>query len=212
MLLSSLCSKQRQPFCRSLQIIAIRKTARRSPSTAASTLGRCDHRCTALQLLSKRAFFSGRDYYSSVSSDSPLTDNIRAAITTRDWTAATPHPPSPSNSDSTNNESCNIQSILQPFIQNDQITSQELNKQCIVSLSQTSATTAQYVLEAYVRQKQRRLKNGMKSILDPSSYVLTILRWGLMVKLHILYIFGACCVTSVFWLTSTFNFCALLLA
>jgi hypothetical protein len=45
-----------------------------------------------------------------------------------------------------------------------------------VSLSQTSATTAQYVLEAYVRQKQRRLKNGMKSILDPSSYVLTILR------------------------------------
>ena len=181
LLLSSLCSKW-QPFCRSLQIIAIRKTARRSPSTAAaSSLGRCDsHRCTALQLLSNRAFFSERDYnnYAYLSrSERLITNNIRAIATSTRLNSSNSSSPSPSNNnDSTNNESCNIQSILQPFIQNNQITSQELNKQCIVSLSQTSATTAQYVLEAYVQQKQRRVKNGMKSILDPSSYVLTILR------------------------------------
>lgn len=177
LLLTSLCSK-RQSFCRSLQIISIKKATRRSStSSAASSLGRCDHRCTAsLQLLSGRALFSRRDY-----SDRLLTNNnIRAAAittSTRLNSSNSPTPSSPSNNDNnSNNESCNIQSILQPFIQANQITSQELNKQCIVTLSQTSATTAQYVLEAYVRQKQRRVKNGMKSILDPSSYVLTILR------------------------------------
>lgn len=77
---------------------------------------------------------------------------------------------------SSNNTCENIHPLLQPFIQRNQINQNELNESCLRTLSQTSNDVAQYALEAYVRQKQRRLEKDMAQISDPSLYVLKILR------------------------------------
>ena len=79
----------------------------------------------------------------------------------------------PKNSSKHDNPS--IHTLLQPFIQRSQINQHELNESCLQTLNQTSTDMVQYALEAYVRQKQRRLVKGMVPILDPSSYVLKIL-------------------------------------
>lgn len=83
----------------------------------------------------------------------------------------------PPQSNSNGNES-NIHTLLQTFIDKGEINATELDESCILSLSQTttSTETAQTALEAYVRQKQRRVVKDMTPILDPSSYVLKILR------------------------------------
>ena len=78
--------------------------------------------------------------------------------------------------DSTNNDNTNIQTILQSFLHSNQIQPNELNDSCLETLNQTSPNMVQYALEAYVHQKERRLRKGMTPILDPSSYVLKILR------------------------------------
>ena len=77
---------------------------------------------------------------------------------------------------SSKNDNQSIHTLLQPFIQRSQLNQNELNESCLQTLSQTSIDMAQYALEAYVRQKQRRLAKDMAPILDPSSYVLKILR------------------------------------
>lgn len=71
-----------------------------------------------------------------------------------------------------------IHSILQSSIQKGYIHQNELDESCIQALNQTSTAIAQYALEGYIRQKKRRLVKNLKPILDPSSYVLKILRWA----------------------------------
>jgi hypothetical protein len=66
--------------------------------------------------------------------------------------------------------------LLQSFIQKGLIDKNELNASCLSTLHHASTEMVQYALEAYVRQKQRRIVKGMTPILDPSSYVLKILR------------------------------------
>eukprot|EP00986_Skeletonema_menzelii_P020899 scaffold32641_cov160-Skeletonema_menzelii.AAC.1 len=67
----------------------------------------------------------------------------------------------PKNSSKHDNPSPSIHTLLQPFIQRGQINQHELNESCLQTLNQTSTDMVQYALEAYVRQKQRRLVKGM---------------------------------------------------
>jgi len=76
----------------------------------------------------------------------------------------------------TSNGNGSIHTLLESFIQSGQMNQNELNEPCLLTLSQTSTDMAQYALEAYIRQKQRRVAKDMAPILDPSSYVLKILR------------------------------------
>lgn len=66
----------------------------------------------------------------------------------------------------------NLESIIRSF----DIQQSDLNEKCMIALSRSSIQTAKYALDVFAKQTRRREINGLKKILDPSSYILAVLR------------------------------------
>ena len=69
-----------------------------------------------------------------------------------------------------------VDALLQSFIRKNDIGPNEINENCLLSLSQYSLPIVKSALEVYVKQKRKRDMNGLGEISDPSSYVMAVLR------------------------------------
>jgi len=66
----------------------------------------------------------------------------------------------------------NLESIISSF----DIQQSDLNEKCLIALSRSPIQTAKYALDVFAKQTRRREMKGIKKILDPSSYILAVLR------------------------------------